>query len=122
MPSPPESTKASLSYRIHARARERWPALGGVNVRFRDTLAYIDGQLSDGTTQPLCRLRYGGYANQWASRSTLPAKVNTKSPTYPAEALPALQKKHSTAPAASTSTTQPRGTPTNTRRTYDADH
>jgi hypothetical protein len=30
----------------HARAR--WPALAGVNVRFRAGFAYVDGQLRDG--------------------------------------------------------------------------
>jgi hypothetical protein len=65
MPTPPESTKTSLDQRIHARATERWPSLSDVNIRFRGSFAYIDGQLADGTNQPLCRLRYGGYANSW---------------------------------------------------------
>jgi hypothetical protein len=74
MPTPPESTKASLSYRVHARARERWPALTSVDVRFHGSFAYITGQLPDGTTQPLCRLRYGGYANQWGFAIYLASK------------------------------------------------
>src|SRR6266851_5222774 len=31
----------------------------------RGTLAYIDGEVRDGPTIPLCRLRYGGSANRW---------------------------------------------------------
>jgi len=40
-----------------------------------------------------------------ASRSTWPAKTDTKTPTCPAATPPAPPRKHSTAPAASTSTT-----------------
>ena len=58
----PESTKDSLEYRLAARARERWPALGRVTVRFRVNFAYIDGRLPDDATLKLCRLRYGGSA------------------------------------------------------------
>lgn len=61
----PESTKDSLQYRLTARARERWPALAGVQVRFRAGFAYVDGVLADGDILKLCRLRYAGYANQW---------------------------------------------------------
>lgn len=61
----PESTKDSLQYRLAARARERWPALAGVPVRFRGGFAYVDGVLADGDILKLCRLRYAGYANQW---------------------------------------------------------
>ncbi|MEQ4210483.1 hypothetical protein [Actinopolymorpha sp. B9G3] len=74
MPTPPESTKSSLSYKVHARAAERWPALASVDVRFRGKFAYINGQLGDGTTQPLCRLRYSGYANQWGFAIYLASK------------------------------------------------
>ncbi|TWD75073.1 hypothetical protein FB561_6509 [Kribbella amoyensis] len=56
MATPPQSTKTSLGQRLRARARERWPALTGVNVRYRGPFAYVDGQLADGTTLPLCRL------------------------------------------------------------------
>jgi hypothetical protein len=74
MATPPESTKTSLGQRLRAHARERWPALVGVNVRHRGTFAYIDGQLADETTLPLCRLRYGGYANQWGFAIYLASK------------------------------------------------
>ena len=52
----------------------RWPALAAVNVRHRGAFAYVDGQLADGTVLPLCRLRYGGYANQWGFAIYLASK------------------------------------------------
>jgi hypothetical protein len=63
--TPPASTKTSLGQRLSARARQRWPALADVTVRFRGQFAYISGQLPDGDRIPLCRLRYGGSASTW---------------------------------------------------------
>jgi hypothetical protein len=63
--NPPESTKSSVRQRLAARARERWPVLAQVNVRFRGAFAYIEARLADDTIQPLCRLRYIGRANLW---------------------------------------------------------
>jgi hypothetical protein len=34
MASPPASTKTSLGQKLRARARERWPQLADVSVRF----------------------------------------------------------------------------------------
>jgi len=62
---PPESTKTSLRQRLAARARERWPQLAGITVRYHGEFAYVAGQLPDGTTLPLCRLRYAGSATSW---------------------------------------------------------
>jgi len=61
----PDSTKSSLEYRLHARARERWPQLSTVNVHHRGNFTYVDGALTDGTSLKLCRLRYTGSAHQW---------------------------------------------------------
>jgi choline dehydrogenase-like flavoprotein len=61
----PDSTKSSLEYRLHARARERWPQLSTVNVHHRGNFTYVDGALTDGTSLKLCRLRYNGSAHQW---------------------------------------------------------
>ena len=61
----PESTKISLQQRLTARARERWPALADVQVRFRGRFAYVDGELEGGEVLPLCRLRYAGSAGRW---------------------------------------------------------
>lgn len=65
MATPPASTKTSLGQRLSARARDRWPALRSVDVRFRGQFAYISGQLPDGDALPLCRLRYAGSASTW---------------------------------------------------------
>jgi hypothetical protein len=61
----PDSTKASLGSRLRRHAREHWPDLADVKVRFRTNFAYVDGEISDGPTIPLCRLRYGGSASNW---------------------------------------------------------
>jgi prepilin-type processing-associated H-X9-DG protein len=63
--APSESTKGSLTHRLNARARDRWPDLAGVEVRFRANFAYVDGHEPDGTLLKLCRLRYGGSAHTW---------------------------------------------------------
>jgi hypothetical protein len=65
MPTPPASTRTSLGQRLNARAHERWADLARVEIRFRGQFAYVDGRLPDGHLQPLCRLRYGGWASRW---------------------------------------------------------
>ena len=65
MASPPASTKTSLGQKLRERARQRWPQLTGIGVRFRGQFAYITGKLPDGSELPLCRLRYVGYASTW---------------------------------------------------------
>ena len=60
----PDSTQPSLRQRPTARARERWPGLVGVWVRYLAGSAFVNGVLADGDELPLCRLRYAGYANQ----------------------------------------------------------
>ena len=65
MATPPASTKTSLTHKLTARARDRWPALAEVAVRFRGQYAYVSGQLPDGQVLPLCRLRYAGSASSW---------------------------------------------------------
>jgi len=61
----PESTRSSLHQRLSARARQRWPDLADIHLRYRAGFAYVDGVLADGEVLRLCRLRYAGYANQW---------------------------------------------------------
>jgi hypothetical protein len=34
-------------------------------LRFRSNFAYVDGEIVDGPTLRLCRLRYGGLASVW---------------------------------------------------------
>ena len=65
MANPPESTKTSLRQRLAARAAERWPQPAGISVRYHGEFAYVAGQLPDGTTLPLMRLRYAGSASTW---------------------------------------------------------
>ena len=64
MPIPPESTKASLQYRLGEHGRDRWPNLD-LDVRHRGGFAYVDAHLPDGEVVPLLRLRYGGSATYW---------------------------------------------------------
>ena len=73
----PESTKSSLSQRLSARARERWPGLSAVKVRFRSGFAYVDSEVGEEVT-PLFRLRYVGSASRGGSRSTGPAMTITR--------------------------------------------
>lgn len=74
MASPPESTKTSLHQRLSAHARQRWPQLAGLDVRFRANFAYVTGRLPDGDTAPLMRLRYGGSAARWGFAIYLASK------------------------------------------------
>lgn len=61
----PDSTKRSLHQRLAEHARQRWPALAEVRVRYRAQYAYLDGVLADGEVLRLCRLRYAGSASDW---------------------------------------------------------
>ena len=65
MPKIPDCTKDSLHWRLAARARERWPDLAEVRMRYRAGFAYIDATLTHGEELKLCRLRYAGSASQW---------------------------------------------------------
>jgi hypothetical protein len=60
--TPPDSTKRSLCSRLITRTRGRWPDLA---IRHRGQFVYVDGELRDGTTLPLFRLRCGASANSW---------------------------------------------------------
>lgn len=61
----PDSTRSSLHQRLATRAEQRWPQIARIQTRFRTGFAYVDAVLDDGDVVPLCRLRYGGYANLW---------------------------------------------------------
>ena len=74
MAAPPASTKTSLQQRLSARARERWPQLAGLDVRFRGAFAYVSADMPDGDTIPLMRLRYGGSATRWGFAIYLASK------------------------------------------------
>ncbi|GAA1887005.1 hypothetical protein GCM10009715_36390 [Paeniglutamicibacter psychrophenolicus] len=64
----PDSTKTSLEQRLLIRARERWPQIRDIELRFRGRFAYVDARTAgdaEPTMQKLCRLRYGGSAHVW---------------------------------------------------------
>ena len=65
VPKIPDSTRNSLHWRLAARARERWPQLADVRMRYRAGFAYIDGVLADGEVLQLCRLRFLSSATVW---------------------------------------------------------
>jgi hypothetical protein len=65
MPAIPESTKTSLAQRLRAHAKDAWPQLTTVHVRYRASFGYVEGELADGEMLPLMRLRYGGSAHRW---------------------------------------------------------
>lgn len=83
MPAPPESTKTSLHQRLSAHARERWPQLAGIDLRFRANFAYVTGRLPDGDTIPLMRLRYGGSATRWGFAIYLASKNGNQDSVLP---------------------------------------
>jgi hypothetical protein len=63
--APPTSTKESLTFRLGRHARDAWPQLRDLDVRFRANFAYVDGRTEEGEAIKLCRLRYGGSASIW---------------------------------------------------------
>jgi hypothetical protein len=65
MTSVPEPTKTSLTQSLQVHAREHWPQVADLRVRFRGRFAYFDAELGDGDVLPLCRLRYLGSADVW---------------------------------------------------------
>lgn len=67
MPANPESTKTSLAQGLQAHAKDNWPQLAGVHVRYHGQFAYVTGELTDGESRPLMQLRYGGSAHRWRS-------------------------------------------------------
>lgn len=63
--NPPESMQHHLRQRLRAHAKERWPQLSRVTVRYRTGFAYVDGELPGGEPIPLCRLRFQGVLHTW---------------------------------------------------------
>ena len=120
----PDSTKSSLEYRLHTRARDRWPQLTSVDVRHRANFSYVDGVLPDGTVTKLCRLRYGGSAHQWGFAIYRASHDDYAESVLPTSSRPACRsapaKTPWTPPAASILGTPPPGT--DPRRNYGQDH
>jgi hypothetical protein len=65
MPAIPESTRGSITWRLHLHARDHWPQLEKVQARYRGSFAWVTGVLPSGEQIPLCRLRYGGSAHSF---------------------------------------------------------
>lgn len=63
--NPPESMQVNLRQRLNRHAKTRWPALAGIDVRYRAGFAYLDGRLPDGEVLKLCRLRFTGVMHTW---------------------------------------------------------
>ena len=97
MAAPPTSTKTSLQQRLSARARDRWPQLAGVDVRFRGAFAYVTATMPDGDRMPLMRLRYGGSAARWGFAVYLASKDGYEDSVLPTATWPAHPKRPHTA-------------------------
>jgi len=65
MLSIPNLIRWSLTDCLTARARECWPQIYNLAVRFRNPYAYVDADLTGGDSIKLCRLRYTGDVNVW---------------------------------------------------------
>ncbi|WP_219664946.1 hypothetical protein [Streptomyces bambusae] len=63
--NPPESMLHRLRQRMSRCARERWPHVDAVTVRFRAGFAYVAAELPDGHSLPLCRLHFTGVLHTW---------------------------------------------------------
>ena len=90
MAAPPASTKTSLQQRLSCHARTHWPQLAAVTVRFRGAFAYVQGELSDGETLPLMRLRYGSSAARWGFAMCLASKDGYEDAVLPTGAFAGL--------------------------------
>jgi hypothetical protein len=65
VPAIPDSTRASITWRLILHAEKNWPQLDKVQVTCRGAFAYAVGVLPGGEKIPLFRLRYGGSAHSF---------------------------------------------------------
>ncbi|MET9388531.1 hypothetical protein ABZY09_48165 [Streptomyces sp. NPDC002928] len=63
--NPPESMQHHLRQRLNRHARERWPHVNAITVRFRSGFAYVAAELPGEEPLPLCRLRFTGALHTW---------------------------------------------------------
>ncbi|GAA2980777.1 hypothetical protein [Kitasatospora sp. NPDC057738] len=63
--NPPESMQHHLRQRLNHHARERWPHVKAITVRFRAGFAYVAAELPGEHSRPLCRLRFTGVLHTW---------------------------------------------------------
>ncbi|WP_239768787.1 ATP-binding protein [Streptomyces sp. CL12-4] len=82
--NPPESMQHHLRRRLGAHAKEHWPQLTYIQVRFRSGFAYVAGELpGEEQPLPLCRLRFTGVLHTWGF-----ALYRASSGTYEDNVLP----------------------------------
>ena len=74
VPAIPDSTRASITWRLILHAAKNWPQLAKVRARYHGSFAYITGVLRDGEQIPLFRLRYGGSAHSFGFAIYSPAR------------------------------------------------
>jgi hypothetical protein len=65
MAAPTQQTKDCLARSLARHAHSHWPQLADLNIRHRGTFVYVAGELTDGDTLPLMRLRYLGSDTTW---------------------------------------------------------
>ncbi|GLW54695.1 hypothetical protein [Kitasatospora phosalacinea] len=63
--NPPESMQHHLRQRLNSHARERWPQVNAVTIRFRAGFAYAAAESPGGQSLPLCRLPFTGVLHTW---------------------------------------------------------
>ncbi|QEV29953.1 ATP-binding protein [Streptomyces coeruleorubidus] len=63
--NPPESMQHHLRQRLNRHARECWPQVEAITVRFRTGFAYVAAELPGEESLPLCRLRFTGVPHTW---------------------------------------------------------
>jgi hypothetical protein len=61
----PTSTQSSLQQRMSEHARQRWPQIHEVRMRYRAGFAYVDAVIEEEEELRLCRLRYASSATIW---------------------------------------------------------
>lgn len=83
----PESARRTLTDRLSARRRKRWPQLAEVRVKFRAQFAYVQGVLPDGEKIPLCRLTYRGSSDTWGFATYLASKDGYENSVLPTGAF-----------------------------------
>ncbi len=107
--NPLESMQRSLRQRLNEHAGARWPALAGIEMRYRAGFAYVDGRLPDGDVLKLCRLRFTAGLHTWGFAIWLASRDGYEETSSPQDSLPEALKNPSTVPVGSTSATQQPG-------------
>jgi hypothetical protein len=70
----PDGARRALAQSLELRRQQRWPALEGLDIRYRGSFAYIAGSTAKDGSMPLFRLRYIGSPQQWGFAVYLASK------------------------------------------------